>query len=336
MDHKKDRREFLQLTGKAGLSTIVGSAAGINLGVFDLAHAQPGKKVSPFRFAMITDSHLYSGEDHKFDRQLEDAIEQVNNMAVKPDFVLYGGDVAQNGTEDQLAKGKKLLAALDTKLVIIPGEHDWYVDMGDAWKGMFGKDYWSFDHKGVHFIGMNSILVPDFWTAKQLSPRERMAAMEMLEGPIGGLWGVGAQQLEWLKKDVAKLSPDTPIVTFTHSPLWDYYPRWNFQTVDGPQIREILSKFENFTSIHGHVHQTLYNKVGNMTSIGAMSTSWPWPYPPVKLAYPGSQMNRADPGNEADGMGTLSVNVKAGGDKLVEYQPFADSLTPFLKKGLKA
>ena len=55
MDHKKDRREFLQLTGKAGLSTIVGSAAGINLGVFDLAHAQPGKKVSPFRFAMITD-----------------------------------------------------------------------------------------------------------------------------------------------------------------------------------------------------------------------------------------------------------------------------------------
>ncbi|MFZ4499662.1 MAG: metallophosphoesterase family protein, partial [Burkholderiales bacterium] len=165
MDHKKDRREFLQLTGKAGLSTIVGSAAGINLGVFDLAHAQPGKKVSPFRFAMITDSHLYSGEDHKFDRQLEDAIEQVNNMAVKPDFVLYGGDVAQNGTEDQLAKGKKLLAALDTKLVIIPGEHDWYVDMGDAWKGMFGKDYWSFDHKGVHFIGMNSILVPDFWTA---------------------------------------------------------------------------------------------------------------------------------------------------------------------------
>ncbi|NCA23583.1 MAG: hypothetical protein EBS91_02985 [Betaproteobacteria bacterium] len=84
------------------------------------------------------------------------------------------------------------------------------------------------------------------------------------------------------------------------------------------------------------MHQTVYNKVGNMTSIGAMSTSWPWPYPPVTLAYPGSQMNRHDPGNEVDGMGTLAVSVKAGGQKLAEYQPFGDSLTPYLKKGLKA
>jgi len=104
-----------------------------------------------------------------------------------------------------------------------------------------------------------------------------MEAMEMLEGPIGGLWGIQSEQLEWLKKDVAKLSPDTPVVTFSHSPLWDYYPRWNFQTSDAPEIRKILSKFENVTSFHGHVHQTIYNKIGNMTSIGAMSTSWPWP-----------------------------------------------------------
>jgi 3',5'-cyclic AMP phosphodiesterase CpdA len=333
---QNSRRKFLGITSKAGFSTLVGSAAGINLGIFDLVHAQSGGQVQPFRFAHLTDSHLFSGVDHKFDRQLEDAVDQINQMTIKPDFVVYGGDIAQNGTEDQLVKGKQILSKLQAKLIVIPGEHDWYVDMGKAWTGLYGTDgkaYWSFNNKGVHFIGMNSILVKDFWTAKQMSPRERMAAMEMLEGPIGGLWGVGSEQLDWLKKDVANLPANTPVVVFTHSPLWDYYPRWNFQTVDAPQIREILGKFANVTSIHGHVHQTVYNKIGNMTSVGAMSTSWPWPYPPVALQYPGSQQYRADPGNEEDGMGTLAIDVKGAGadNKSVIYQPFANTLTPFLQ-----
>jgi 3',5'-cyclic-AMP phosphodiesterase len=345
MNHN-DRRKFLGISGKVGLSTMVASAAGVNLGVVDLVQAQ-SKAVQPFRFAMISDSHLYSGPDHKFDRQLEDAIEQVNDMAVQPDFVIYGGDIAQNGTDDQLVKGKKILSKLKAKMVIIPGEHDWYVDLGKAWQGHYGgfnpasgqrageKDYWSFDHKGVHFIGMNSILVKDFWTAANLTPKQRMEYMEMLEGPWAGLWGVQAHQLEWLKKDVARLAPDTPVVVFTHSPLWDYYPRWNFQTADAPEIRQILSKFTNVMSFHGHVHQTLYNKIGNMSSIGAMSTSWPWPYPPVTLPFPQSQMYRADPSNEVDGMGTLFAQVESPKVATVQHMPMADSLTPFMKNGFK-
>jgi hypothetical protein len=100
-----------------------------------------------------------------------------------------------------------------------------------------------------------------------------------------------------------------PIVVFTHSPLWDYYPRWNFQTSDAPEIREILSKFDNVMSYHGHVHQTLYNKIGNMSSVAAMSTSWPWPYPPVALAYPETQMNRADPSIATDGQGVQIIDL---------------------------
>ena len=333
------RREFLSLSGKAGLSTLVATAAGVNLSVVDLVQAQSGK-VTPFRFALISDAHLFSDADHKFDRQLEDAVIQVNNMAVKPDFVVFGGDLAQNGKEDQLVKGKKILSKLNAKVVSIPGEHDWYLDMGKSWKGLLGtdnSDHWSFDHKGVHFIGLNGINVKDFWTPKDLTARQRMAAMEMLEGPIGGLWFVGDEQLDWLKKDVAKVSPSTPVVVFTHGPLWDYYPRWNFQEADAPQIREILAKFTNVTAFHGHVHHTVYNKIGNLTSIGAMSTSWPWPYPPVALPYPESQQNRADPGNEKDGMGTLSAAFTGeSAAKIVQYQPFEDSLNDFLKSGIKA
>lgn len=329
------RRDFLGFAGKAGMSTMVAQSIGVNLGLVNVAAAQANKRVvSPFTFAIISDSHLYSMADHKFDRHLEDAIAQVNALEKQPDFVLYGGDIAQNGTEDQLVKGQRLLSKLKAPIRYIPGEHDWYLDMGTAWRGLFGKETWSFDHKGVHFIGMNSILVKDFWTAAKLTPRQRMEAMEMLEGPIGGPWGVHSEQLEWLKKDVAKLSSDTPIVVFTHSPLWDYYPRWNFQTSDAKDIRAILSRFTGVLSFHGHVHQTVYNKIGNMTSIGALSTSWPWPYPPVRLPFPESQMYRSDPANEQDGMGTQYVSMNARGS-YAQHVPFGDSLTPFLKSGIK-
>ena len=333
-----NRRRFLGFAGQAGLATMTARAIGFNLGLVEILSAQTSSRavVSPFSFAIITDSHLFSQPNHKFDRSLEDAVNQVNALPRQPDFLVYTGDIAQNGREDQLVKGQKILAQLKMPVHYIPGEHDWYLDMGKAWNGLFRKETWSFDHKGVHFIGLNSILVKDFWTGANLTPVQRMGVMEMLESPIAGPWGIQEAQLEWLKKDVARLAPSTAVVVFTHSPLWDYYPRWNFQTSDGPQIRDILSKFDHVMSFHGHVHQTIFNKIGNLSSAGALSTSWPWPYPPVELAYPGSQMNRADPANTKDGMGTQSVFIDGGEFAgTVEYEPFADSLTPFLKNGVK-
>ncbi len=329
------RRRFLGFTGKAGLSTLTARAIGVNLGLVTVSSIQAKPVDSQFSFAIITDSHLFSQADHKFDHSLEDAVTQVNSLKPQPDFVVYTGDIAQNGKEDQLVKGQKILSKLKMPIKYIPGEHDWYLDLGTAWKGMFGKETWTFEHKGVHFFGLNSILVKDFWTPAGLSPKERMGVMEMLESPIAGPWGVGPEQIAWLKKETASLPADTPVVVFTHSPLWDYYPRWNFQTSDAPEIREALAKFNHVMSFHGHVHQTIYNKIGNLSSVGSMSTSWPWPYPPVKLPYPDSQQNRSDPANEEDGMGTQLITLDQAFTGTVQYEPFGDSLTPFMKNGFK-
>ncbi len=335
--HDAQRRKFLGVSGAAGLSTFAAQAVGINLGMVDVVAAQSGKRaVTPFRFAIISDPHLYSGKDHVFDRQLEDAVAQTNALKTQPDFVLITGDVAHQGEVDQMVKGKAILSKLKAPIKSIPGEHDWYLDMGQAWRGAFGTETWSFDHKGVHFIGMNSILVPDFWTAAKLTPAQRRDWFMPLNSPVPGVWGVGEQQLDWLAKDVAKVSADTPVVIFTHSPLWDYYPRWNFQVSDSKQIRDILGKFVNVMAFHGHVHHTVYNKIGNLTSIGTMSTSWPWPYPPIDLPYPDFQQNRADPSNTSDGMGSASIAMDDGGKAFVQYQPFADSLPATLKNGFKA
>ena len=331
------RRRFLGFAGQAGMATVAARAIGVNLGLVEILSAQTGKgAVTPFSFAIITDSHLFSIPNHKFDHSLADAVNQVNALSPAVDFVMYTGDIAQNGREDQLVKGKKILANLKAPLKVIPGEHDWYLDMGKAWNGLFGKETWSFDHKGIHFIGLNSILVKDFWTGAGLTPEQRMGTMEMLESPIAGPWGVREAQLEFLRNDTKNLAANTPVVIFTHSPLWDYYPRWNFQVSDAKEIRQILGKFAAVTAFHGHVHHTVYNKIGNLTSIGTMSTSWPWPYPPIKLPYPEFQQNRADPANTSDGMGSASIDLDAGGKAFVQYQPFAESLPAKLKNGFKA
>jgi hypothetical protein len=72
-----------------------------------------------------------------------------------------------------------------------------------------------------------------------------------------------------------------------------------------------------------------------MASVGVMSTAWPWPYPPVELAYPEFQQYRADPSNTQDGMGTAYVSLDDKGGAFARYQPFADSLQPAIKNGFK-
>ncbi|HUV99732.1 MAG TPA: hypothetical protein VMV88_06200 [Gallionella sp.] len=47
--------------------------------------------VSPFRFAIITDSHLYDIDNHSFDGQSADAADKVMKMNPLPDFVVYTG-----------------------------------------------------------------------------------------------------------------------------------------------------------------------------------------------------------------------------------------------------
>ena len=335
---KLSRRNFLGVSTKITAGTFfAGTFAPSAMSFFGLGGVASAnsKSLSPFTFAVITDSHLYDISNHRFDGFLAKAVDDINQMSPAPDFVLYAGDLAQSGKESELKKGKAILDKLKMKYVVIPGEHDYYLDMGKAWRGLFGKETWSFDHKGVHFIGMNSILVPDFWTMAKLTPKERMGRMEELECHRCGLWGVGEKQLSWLKKDVKRLSPRTPVVIMTHSPLWDYYPRWNFQTSDAPEIREILRKFDKVIAIHGHVHQVVYNQFGNISSAGLLSTSWPWPYPPVELPYPHLKMNRVDPGNFEDGLGTHTLNIQDDFMGTMNYHAWADLLPENVRRGMK-
>src|SRR3990172_2434537 len=244
------RRIFLRRSLAAG-AVAGGAASGLFpfIQTIDVAFG-----AEAFRFAWISDSHLYPKTlNTRFVEKVERAVNDVKAMKPAPDF----------------------MKAITVKKYYIPGEHDWYLDMGAAWTKMFGKPNWTFDHKGVRFVGLDTISRgPDYWSAKKMSPQERMGHMATLDGSVAGPWaGVGKDQLDWLGKTLSDWPKDKPVIVFSHNPLYEYYPPWNFWVRDWKEVQEVLKPYNNVTNIHGHTHQVLYNEIGRMRSIGMLATA---------------------------------------------------------------
>jgi len=314
MKNNPNRRDFLKGAGA------IAAASALPLSTVELAFADPKKN---FTFAYISDSHIQHIRGSQFvnnwDRGLIRAVAETNLMQPKPDFVVFGGDLAQLGTKEELDHGAEMLAKLDTKTYFVLGEHDYYLDLGEYWSTLFGDHWYSWDHKGVHFIVLNSILTFDEWTFDRWPTAEqRMLEMAGLDNPNGSPFMVGEAQRTWLAKDLEKVSKDTPVVVFSHSPIQKLYKGWNFWTDDAEQIQTLLAPFDDATVIYGHVHQIQYNQIGNISFHAVMATAWPWPYPGTyaqaehtmpQLTVP---MNRADPFFERDATGWQFIDMKSG------------------------
>ena len=309
-----DRRSFVK---GATTSLIAGM---LPVSVVRLAFAQSAQD---FTFAYISDSHIQHIRGRKFvpnwDQGLRRAVAETNMLDPAPDFVVFGGDLAQLGTKAELDHGASMLGALKGKTYMVMGEHDYYLDLGVYWHELFGEHYHSFDHKGVHFIVLNSILTYDDWTYNRWdSEKQRMHEMAGLDNPNGSPFMVGNVQLEWLAADLARVNKKTPVVVFSHSPLQKIYKGWNFWTEEAEAIQRLLKPYKQSNVIYGHVHQIQYNQIGNIAFNSVMSTAWPWPYPasyaqaeshlPV-LTVP---MNRADPFDERDATGWQFMNMHTG------------------------
>jgi hypothetical protein len=140
-----------------------------------------------------------------------------------------------------------------------------------------------------------------------------MQTVAGLDNGVQSRFEVGPEGREWLKNDLAKVDKATPLIVFSHSPLYHYYKPWNFWTEDAPEVQQILQPFQNVTVIHGHTHQMLSNRIGNISFHGMLSTAWPWPYAPEGLPKLTIQMNRADPFSQFDGCGDGSMDVLENG-----------------------
>lgn len=274
-----DRRGFLKCMAWAGtgmLWTVSGGVLGSKIlsPVNALAAESPAKD---FTFVQISDSHIGFNKPANTDvlGTLKQAIAKINALPTAPDFILHTGDLthlsepAEFDTLDQMLKTTKA-----GQIFYVPGEHDVISDSGKEYRTRYGKgtkgDGWfSFDQRGVHFIGLVNV-------------------MNIAEGGLGIL---GEDQLAWLKDDVSGLSTSTPIVVFAHVPLWSIYPQWGWGTQDSERALGLLRRFGSVTVLNGHIHQTLKKVEGKVTFHTATSTAFPQPAPgsapkpgPMKVA----------------------------------------------------
>jgi len=261
-----DRRNFLSCMAWAGtglLWTMAGGVPTSKLFAATTAKAPHTAAGSGFSFVQISDSHIGFNKAANQDvaGTLKLAIDKIDAMPVTPDFMLHTGDITQSAKASEFDAAQQIIKGSRIGDVhYVPGEHDTATDDGKLYlerygKGTMGTGWYSFDHKGVHFIGLNNSLQVD------------------------AMGGLGADQLAWMKKDVAGQSASTPIVVFAHIPLWMVYPQWGCGTKDGAEALSYLKRFGSVTVLNGHIHQVVQKVEGNVSFHTATSTAFPQPAP---------------------------------------------------------
>lgn len=270
-----DRRGFLQCMAWAGTGVLYSLHGGVlkSLPLVPAAaqYGMDGMKgnmnmdAADFSFIQISDSHIGFSKEANPDvtATLQVAVDRINSSAAAPDFLLHTGDVSQLSkpsefdTAEQVLKGAKA-----GRIFYVPGEHDVLTDNGQQYldrfgKGAKGKGWYSFDHKGAHFVGL----------------------VNVVDLKAGGLGSLGADQLKWLQDDVSNLKSSTPIIVFAHIPLWSVYPDWGWGTDDSEQALGYLKRFGSVSVLNGHIHQIMQKVEGNVTFHTALSTAFPQPAP---------------------------------------------------------
>ncbi|MGO9545257.1 MAG: metallophosphoesterase family protein [Rhodomicrobium sp.] len=263
---RMDRREALTCMAWAGTGLLwaLGSDAPLTTGMTGEASAATAG-AEPFHFVQISDSHVGFNKPANPDAQgtLREAIAKITALPQKPAFMIHTGDISHLSKDDEFDNAGQIIEAAGLPVFYVPGEHDVLdEERGKSYLARYGKNtkgagWQSFDHGGVHYIGL----------------------VNVLDLKAGGLGNLGAEQLEWVAKDVRALPASTPIVVFAHIPLWTVYPEWGWGTEDGATALSMLKKFGSLTVLNGHIHQVMQKIEGNAVFHTARSTAFPQPAP---------------------------------------------------------
>jgi 3',5'-cyclic AMP phosphodiesterase CpdA len=294
-----DRRGFLKCMAWAGTGVLWTMSGGIlrsqTLGKSGTAELPSGE----LSFVQISDSHIGFNKEANKDvvGTLRAAVAKINALPTAPSFMLHTGDLTHLAEPEEFDSLDQILKGCVAREVFyVPGEHDVLNDNGKQYRERFGKGskgsgWYSFDQKGVHFVGLVNV-------------------MDIKEGGLGVL---GGEQLEWLKNDLQGRSSSTPIVVFAHVPLWTVYPKWGWGTDDSEQALGHLRRFGSVTVLNGHIHQIIQKVEGNITFHTAMSTAFPQPQPgtapkPGPMKVPVEKLRSV--------LGVTSVNYVEGNSTL--------------------
>ena len=240
------------------------------------------------RFAYLGDTHITA--DKKPMEAVAKCLHHAQNQADKPAFILHGGDTIMDALGQDRDKVQKQWDAwhsvvkADSSLPIeyCIGNHDVWGYEGAKNDPLYGKKwaveqmkisgrYRSFDKNGWHFVVLDSV---------QPTPEGRWYTAH-----------IDPEQLDWLKADLAKTDPKTPILLLSHIPIVSgtvFYDRKNVKNgtwqipggwdhTDAADLIELFYQHPNLkTALSGHMHlldRVDYNNVAYFCN-GAVSGNW--------------------------------------------------------------
>ncbi len=270
VDHNHDgidRRGFLKCMAWAGTGTLCVIQGGVlkSFALSRMREFNAAAAVGELSFAQISDSHMGFNKPANTDvvGTLKASIDKINALPTAPEFLLHTGDITHLSKPEEFDTVDQLLKSASAKEVFyVPGEHDVTDGDGKEYLGRYGRNtqgsgWYSFEKKGVHFVGL----------------------VNVMNLKAGGLGSLGPEQLDWIKKDLEPLTASTPVVVFAHIPLWSVYPDWGWGTDDSAQALALLKRFGSVTVLNGHIHQTMQKVEGSITFHTAASTAFPQPAP---------------------------------------------------------
>lgn len=234
---------------------------------------------------------------------LKKAIAQVNALPTDPDFIVFTGDETHTTNDpavrqQRMTEFKSIITALKAQSIrFLPGEHDAGLDGAAAYERNFGKRYYTFDFKGVHFIALDNVTAGD---------------------------SLGDAQLAWLDNVLKGFDKESQVIVFAHRPLLEVYSQWDWRTKDGDKALAMLKPFPNVTLFYGHIHQEREDTSGDFTQYAAKGLMFPLPAP-GSVAKPGPVP--WDPEHPYQGLGFRTVRIDLVTHKIsvTEYPIMADA-----------
>jgi len=226
-------------------------------------------------------------------KAFESAVATINGLKNRPELVIVTGDLTHDAdSPDEHAKRFKLFKEISgriggAQLKVVPGENDAGLDGGDMFREFMGPTHYSFDHRGVHFIALDNV--------------------------SAGKPVVGAAQIAWMKADLARFPKTAPIIVFTHRPLFDLKPEWDWQTSDGDDVMNALAPYENVTVLYGHIHRENFHQSGTTKMYAARSLIFAFPDPATVAVKKPMPFDKAQPFKD---LGIRRVNGDASGNDL--------------------
>jgi Calcineurin-like phosphoesterase len=256
------RRGLLGCMAMAGTGIIWTVTGGVPR-MLDIATADAAS-LERLHFVQVSDSHIGFDKDPNHDSTgtFQAAIDKIRALTKKPAFIVHTGDITHLSKPEEFDTAAQVAGQAGVPVHYIPGEHDWGGDDGALYlerygKGTKGQGWYAWDEGGVHFVAL--VNVAGF--------------------KAGGFGTLGADQIAWLKDDLADKRASTPIVVMAHMPLWTIDAEWGWKTDDSEQAMALLKRFGSVTVLNGHIHQVIQKVEGHVAFHTAYSTAFPQPAP---------------------------------------------------------